>query len=774
MRYGNKMSHIFVSYSRKNEKQVTEIVTKLRGSGLEIWQDISGKRSGIPYSTKWFRVIEEAIFTASGAIIFNTEEWECSEPCLREYEVIQRTDIPFMYASIHGTDIQKTVNEAASWCRDQILSQENVYCVWMRSGAYRMYKGLPAKVYFPTGRVNSFKTWKWIRRCYKIFSEKNFQGDWVESLSLFLKKAKQKLLVDIIVGFFLLLFLASVKPLVNAVKEFSEMERYFGNSTSVESAIINKVDRIKEYDPILAAQLLKEYRLAADEYVNDVRDYGNEKKAYNDQGDVLAELVSQDYYKQNTILLDIVSKNYPVAFYESLSMCPENLDDIEENRENDRFMITLSEDTAQIFIYDKKENTTRQLLLAAVPETYCFSENGNELIIAAANKVYIYNLYGAVPPNLLSYNYENIRKIFMYSNKIYAVTEREHVIVWDNPLLERKINDNKISSGQIVQLQDGHIMAIYVKDNCLIINNDNEEKCYQLSLNGVIDKENIAVSSDHAFAAISYKPEGEEDDRIAVFELSTGLLVKEYDTKGNIVGFTFVKDKNFIVATRYDKKKIQYIDLETGEIQESAEETFARPYTIIEYENEFLVCDILGMLTIYDTKLNRIGDYRIIGREVPLKQFVVSKKYDCVLIAGRGGNMPSGNYVTWLSSDEQSLFMAVEEEKMISTTAVATDNTGEYVAFGNAGGSIYLWDLGSMFQIWNTHSIPDAIVKMLFSDDLSRLYVLGASGTVYEINIADVLPHNASAQAKELSDMYMEQANEIAKNMYKFGLSMEE
>lgn len=79
------MDHIFISYSRKDESQVSSFVEELRKSGFEIWQDLSGKRSGIPYSVKWFEVIEEAIITAAGAIIFNTKAWTQSSPCQDEF-----------------------------------------------------------------------------------------------------------------------------------------------------------------------------------------------------------------------------------------------------------------------------------------------------------------------------------------------------------------------------------------------------------------------------------------------------------------------------------------------------------------------------------------------------------------------------------------------------------------------------------------------------------------------------------------------------------------
>lgn len=762
------MSHIFISYSRKNEKQVTDFVENLRKLGIEVWQDISEKRSGIPYSTKWFRVIEEAIFTASGAIIFNTDTWKSSNPCQRELELIQNTDLPFLYVFTDETKSQVTVTKAASWCREQISSPENGYCEWMRAGAYRVYRGLPI------GKMSFYKTWKWLKKCHKVLPDKKFRGDWLESLRLFLKKVKRNFFWGMAIRIAVLVFLASIRPFTTVVKDVSEMEGILVNSISVESAYINKIRRIGEYDPVLAVQLLEEYKLAAKEYKDELWSYGNERNAYHNQAETLAELVSLDYYKHNRILLDLITRNFPVAFYDSVSKCSEVLKKEDENRASSQFTVTLSHDTAQVFIYDKERYITRQLLLAAVPETYCFSKEGNELIIAAANKVYVYNLYGDALPSLLSYNRENIRELFMCNNQIYAVTENDHVVVWDNPLQERKINRRKVSSGYMTQLQDGRIMAVYVDDDDLVINTDNEEKSYPLPFKGSVDKNNIAVSSDCAYAAVSYEKEGSKNDMIGVIKLSNGSLVGEYDTGGNIVGFIFTKDGDFLVAARYDECRIEYIDLETGEIRKSTEENDGNPYTIIEYKSKFLVSDVFGGLTIYDGELNQIGSRRAIGNGVPVKQFAVSAKYDCILTAGRGGNMPGDNVATWLSSDEQFFLLPVEKEPMISTTAVATDSIGEYAAYGNAGGSIYLWDIKSRYQIWNIHSIPDSIVMMLFSEDLSSLYVLGSSGTIYEINITDILPEIVPVQDELLWDIYMERADKIRKDMYKLGLSLNE
>ena len=55
------MNHIFVSYSRKDEAVVDLFVAGLREAKVNVWQDKSGAGTGIPFSTKWFDVIVEAL-----------------------------------------------------------------------------------------------------------------------------------------------------------------------------------------------------------------------------------------------------------------------------------------------------------------------------------------------------------------------------------------------------------------------------------------------------------------------------------------------------------------------------------------------------------------------------------------------------------------------------------------------------------------------------------------------------------------------------------------
>ena len=92
------MNHIFVSYSRRDADLVDRMVDGLRSQGYPIWQDTSGKTSGIPYSTKWFKAIEDAIFSSSCALIFDSESWRASAPCRKEYELFRKDVIRILGA----------------------------------------------------------------------------------------------------------------------------------------------------------------------------------------------------------------------------------------------------------------------------------------------------------------------------------------------------------------------------------------------------------------------------------------------------------------------------------------------------------------------------------------------------------------------------------------------------------------------------------------------------------------------------------------------------
>lgn len=121
------MEHIFISYSRRDSQIVGAYVEKLREQGLSVWQDVSGRAEGIPYSTKWFAAIEEALYTSDGALIFRSEGWEESAPCAKEAQLITSLAIPVMEVNLKTEDTSSPQSSSEVIGRIQTWAEQVVY-----------------------------------------------------------------------------------------------------------------------------------------------------------------------------------------------------------------------------------------------------------------------------------------------------------------------------------------------------------------------------------------------------------------------------------------------------------------------------------------------------------------------------------------------------------------------------------------------------------------------------------------------------------------------
>ena len=248
---------------------------------------------------------------------------------------------------------------------------------------------------------------------------KNFHGEWVKDLYAFLAKAKRKIMLNISVRIILSVIFLSMWVWAMSAGKAIQMTMDTNQSLSTESAAVSEIRLAGGVDPISAIQMIEMFGAAKVGYVKGTNE--NERGTVIDQSqeERLENLgASNFYFMTNRVLTELVSKNYPVAFYETAAECPEEIFGMAGRETSSRYAVTLSKDTTQIFIYDKELDITRQLLLAAVPESYCFSENEDRLIIAAADKVYVYDLYGEAYPALLSYNFEDIKDLFMNENMV--------------------------------------------------------------------------------------------------------------------------------------------------------------------------------------------------------------------------------------------------------------------------------------------------------------------------------------------------------------------
>jgi hypothetical protein len=95
------MSHIFISYSRKNTAQVKELVDGLRMKGFVVWQDISAIRGG----DAWRAAIQQGIEGCAAFLLLWSAEAEASTEVRNEIDIAKRAGKKIVPVRLDKTDL---------------------------------------------------------------------------------------------------------------------------------------------------------------------------------------------------------------------------------------------------------------------------------------------------------------------------------------------------------------------------------------------------------------------------------------------------------------------------------------------------------------------------------------------------------------------------------------------------------------------------------------------------------------------------------------------
>ena len=113
------MSHIFLSYSRKNSDFVFKIVDSLEGIGLDIWVDKEDIPKGVDWEQKIYRGIEEA----DAFLFMISPDSVTSEICGREIAHARKNNKRIIPVLIRDTDPKTTHAEISKinwiYCREE-------------------------------------------------------------------------------------------------------------------------------------------------------------------------------------------------------------------------------------------------------------------------------------------------------------------------------------------------------------------------------------------------------------------------------------------------------------------------------------------------------------------------------------------------------------------------------------------------------------------------------------------------------------------------------
>lgn len=415
------MNHLFVSYSRKDEALVTAVVQLLRSEGFDVWQDISGKTSGIPYSTKWFAAIEEALYTSAGAVTFESEAWSKSNPCKQERALIDNLSIPLFKVDFEGDADEATPEtlaaQIAKWARTDVYSsEENDLRTWILSSVHasQMQKGRYTGIPHFKKRKDAKAFLERLKQCRESdliagFAEKNpaLHGE----ISRFLNRARMVTIWNRCKKPLAILVVLAILGSIAWVTEDYGAKKRHADANLAALQIMDSVNDEIDDDEVQALSLMASDDLQLNEYT---------PKLFEAYADVLSRPYPCDFYPQDS--------------EEARAVAAMPAQDTLEGYE-----VALSETLGNVtVITNPDDDALRRSIVyhtASAPGAYALKDG--YLAVASAQQVYVIDLARGYRPVELRYCYRNIAGIrFDAAGRICATTSFGDVYVWDNPIAQ--------------------------------------------------------------------------------------------------------------------------------------------------------------------------------------------------------------------------------------------------------------------------------------------------------------------------------------------------
>ena len=97
--HGKMSGHVFVSYSRQDQKYTRKLVDDLRQRGFEVWID-----DRVDFGDQWWRTIVQAIRSCRSLVVVMTPDSEESEWVEREVQLALREGKPIFPVLLRGRE----------------------------------------------------------------------------------------------------------------------------------------------------------------------------------------------------------------------------------------------------------------------------------------------------------------------------------------------------------------------------------------------------------------------------------------------------------------------------------------------------------------------------------------------------------------------------------------------------------------------------------------------------------------------------------------------
>ncbi len=461
------MNHIFISYSRKDSEYVNAVTALLREAGLSVWQDISGKGSGIPFSTKWFSAIEEALHTSAGAVVFDSEYWQNSIPCRKEHDIVKQLHIPCHTVNVsQALPAEDAARAITAWANTEVYGpEENELRTWLLSSlnAQRTSRSLNTGIPHCKDKAEAQQFLQRLEAAGNLAKTYHFdteQPKLYKEVERFIQKAKRITLWDRI-----------KKPLALAAAALLILGIVLANVLySKERTRTNQhLEALRSLDTIHSALEASETK-ALELMVNDSSNYGD-----------YIYLLFENY-------ADALDSVFPCEFYQAGSKEAEAVTMTEEQMYTEKYEPVTSGTSGNVKILKESgiegvPNEATAFTVACPPESMAMHERF--LALAAGQKVYVIDMASGRDAVQLSGSYRHIEKVrFDDKGRICAVTDAGDVYVWDNPI-EAIILENAPNCVMFEQYEsaDGRFLVSYEPDGTVYVKDrGNDGIIFQCSL----------------------------------------------------------------------------------------------------------------------------------------------------------------------------------------------------------------------------------------------------------------------------------------------------
>ncbi len=734
------MDHIFISYSRKYQNSVTALAEVLRERGLTVWQDISGKGFGIPYSLKWFEVIKEAIFTASAAVIITSPEWYKSHVCKDEWFLIEETGL--FTTVIPAAEIQD--DEGRQNAADKIISDiskvgEDLIQMhtWALSGAFQLLNKRSPIILLPNV-ADSLKTFgkltvlKESREYFEDNKTAEFKPEIRENIFRYIGLVKRRVISDFVRK--VLTRVTAATLVITIVFGLFYFARYsaVSDDTARQGSVMAIAEETAKSDPISSMSLM-----------------------------------TFDGVSANTarmrLLSELAAGIYPQDFIPAGDKVGELLSGSEGHRESSRFEITDSETSSVMNITDRQTGLRRSYALPQKHTVHCFDESGTVLAAAAGEKAFVM-LPGAGSGCIeLMYNHEEITDIRFGQDKVYLFTAGGNALVYDISSVKRPKSSRSFSDGTLRCTENGDIV-VCTDGNDILLNADNTETVIHWEGNAP-DPRFTAVSPDGQLAAVTSKTES----KAAVISVKEGRIVKELTFPADICGICFDPSGTKLAAVSFADAGVITADISTGSTEVS-EPGKGQGFSVCPFKDGYVTADSNGNVCVFDGSL-RAKDLQAVtsGFCTPSKQLAVSEKYGFLFSANKGGGTVVGCSRTDLNNGSMNKLVPAKNSSY-SSSSVCVSPDGEYAAYGYPDGAVRVWSAKGLDMLYVNREIPEEAIGLSF-DGKGELAALGASGTLYRLKLNGAVTECGADQRIEQGKLLEKQVKEIFERMYQLGLT---